>query len=241
MLPSNRSRSPYEDGTEPVTVQVGRDHVARLMGELGICGVVRGAKRRTTTPAASDQRPTDLVNRDFTAPAPIACGSPISPTWPPGPGSAMPRSSSTPTAAPSSAGGWRPPCGQSWRWTPWRWPSGPARTPNWTGWCITATAGCSPIPVHPLHRTPGRGSGHLGRLGRRQLRQRARRGGQRAGQGGADRPPWPLADRRAGRAGHPGMGQWWNQRRLHGALDHIPPAEHEAIYYREHQQSKEVA
>jgi putative transposase len=51
-------------------IRVGRDHIARLMGELGICGVVRGAKRRTTTPACSDQRPTDLVNRDFTAPAP---------------------------------------------------------------------------------------------------------------------------------------------------------------------------
>jgi len=25
---------------------------------------------------------------------------------------------------------------------------------------------------------------------------------------------------------------WWNRQRLHGALDHIPPAEHEAIYYR---------
>ncbi len=35
--------------------------------------------------------------------------------------------------------------------------------------------------------------------------------------------------------------EWWNQRRLHGALDHIPPAEHEAIYYREHPQSKGVA
>jgi Integrase core domain len=35
--------------------------------------------------------------------------------------------------------------------------------------------------------------------------------------------------------------QWWNQRRLHGALDHLPPAEHEALYNRQHQQSKEVA
>jgi putative transposase len=35
--------------------------------------------------------------------------------------------------------------------------------------------------------------------------------------------------------------QWWNQRRLHGALGHIPPAEHEAIYYREQEASKEVA
>lgn len=35
--------------------------------------------------------------------------------------------------------------------------------------------------------------------------------------------------------------EWWNQRRLHGALDHIPPAEHEVNYYRQLQQSKEVA
>jgi transposase InsO family protein len=35
--------------------------------------------------------------------------------------------------------------------------------------------------------------------------------------------------------------QWWNQRRLHGALDHLPPAEHEDLYYRQLEQSKEVA
>jgi len=34
---------------------------------------------------------------------------------------------------------------------------------------------------------------------------------------------------------------WWNNRRLHGAIGDIPPAEHEAIYYRQHPQSKEVA
>jgi putative transposase len=35
--------------------------------------------------------------------------------------------------------------------------------------------------------------------------------------------------------------QWWNERRLHGAIGDIPPAEHEAIYYRQHPESKEVA
>jgi putative transposase len=35
--------------------------------------------------------------------------------------------------------------------------------------------------------------------------------------------------------------QWWNQRRLHGAIGDIPPAEHEAIYYRQRQEPKEVA
>ncbi|MGH9072804.1 MAG: IS3 family transposase, partial [Acidimicrobiales bacterium] len=48
----------------------GRDRVARLMGELGIAGVVRGKKKRTTVPAEQSERPADLVKRDFTAPAP---------------------------------------------------------------------------------------------------------------------------------------------------------------------------
>src|SRR5512133_3481412 len=40
------------------------------MGELGIHGVVRGSKRRTTIPDQADQRPADLVKRDVNAPAP---------------------------------------------------------------------------------------------------------------------------------------------------------------------------
>jgi putative transposase len=51
-------------------IAVGRDRVARLMRQLGICGVVRGKPRRTTTPDQGEQRPADLVKRDFTAPAP---------------------------------------------------------------------------------------------------------------------------------------------------------------------------
>jgi putative transposase len=48
-------------------VVVGRDRVARLMGELGLRGVVRGTPRRTTTPPETADRPADLVERDFTA------------------------------------------------------------------------------------------------------------------------------------------------------------------------------
>jgi putative transposase len=51
-------------------IVIGRDRVARLMGELGICGVVRGKTKRTTTPAETAERPADLVERDFSAPAP---------------------------------------------------------------------------------------------------------------------------------------------------------------------------
>ncbi len=51
-------------------ITVGRDRVARLMRALGIRGVVRGAKRPTTIPADLAERPADLVDRQFTAPAP---------------------------------------------------------------------------------------------------------------------------------------------------------------------------
>lgn len=50
---------------------VGRDRVARLMRSLGLKGVVRGDhKRRTTVPQPADERPQDLVNRQFRAEAP---------------------------------------------------------------------------------------------------------------------------------------------------------------------------
>ncbi len=49
----------------------GRDQVARLMRCAGIQGAKRRGKPwRTTIPDPQAQRPCDLVNRDFTAPAP---------------------------------------------------------------------------------------------------------------------------------------------------------------------------
>lgn len=51
---------------------VARCTVERLMGELGICGASARRKRpRTTVPAGPGQeRPSDLLERDFSAPAP---------------------------------------------------------------------------------------------------------------------------------------------------------------------------
>ncbi len=51
-------------------VPVGRDRVAHLMADLGLAGVTRGTAKRTTIPAQIEQRPGDLVERQFTAPAP---------------------------------------------------------------------------------------------------------------------------------------------------------------------------
>ncbi|MFG2638816.1 hypothetical protein ACGFX8_34585 [Streptomyces sp. NPDC048362] len=44
--------------------------IERLMGELGIEGVIRGQRRRTTIPEPAVPRPPDLVNRRFTAQRP---------------------------------------------------------------------------------------------------------------------------------------------------------------------------
>jgi transposase InsO family protein len=50
--------------------RVARCTVERLMRELGLEGVRRGKKKRTTIPDEEAIRPADLVNRDFTAPGP---------------------------------------------------------------------------------------------------------------------------------------------------------------------------
>jgi putative transposase len=49
---------------------IGRDQVGRLMGQLGIQGVSRRRKVRTTIRDDDAPRPEDLVDRDFTADAP---------------------------------------------------------------------------------------------------------------------------------------------------------------------------
>jgi len=52
-------------------VEIGRDHVARLMRQEGLEGVRRGKKRRTTIPdEAALERARDLVQRDFAASRP---------------------------------------------------------------------------------------------------------------------------------------------------------------------------
>jgi putative transposase len=52
-------------------VEVGRDHVARLMRREGLEGVRRGKKKRTTIPdEAALERARDLLQRDFSAARP---------------------------------------------------------------------------------------------------------------------------------------------------------------------------
>ena len=51
-------------------VRVARCTVERLMREIGLRGLLRDKTPRTTRPAAETDRPRDLVKRDFTATAP---------------------------------------------------------------------------------------------------------------------------------------------------------------------------
>jgi putative transposase len=52
-------------------IKVARCTVERLMREMGIAGAVAGRKKpRTTVPGPGAGRPADLLERDFTAPAP---------------------------------------------------------------------------------------------------------------------------------------------------------------------------
>ena len=57
---------PAGPGQEPVA----RCTVERLMRTAGLRGVLRDKHPRTTRPAAETERPADLVDRDFTAPRP---------------------------------------------------------------------------------------------------------------------------------------------------------------------------
>ncbi|WP_433544517.1 IS3 family transposase (plasmid) [Streptomyces sp. CA-294286] len=52
-------------------VEVARCTVERLMAELGLEGVIRGRRRRTTVSEPSAPRPPDLVDRDFSASRPV--------------------------------------------------------------------------------------------------------------------------------------------------------------------------
>ncbi|MER7055971.1 MULTISPECIES: IS3 family transposase [unclassified Streptomyces] len=65
-------------------VDVARCTVERLMAELGLEGVMRGRRRRTTIPEPSAPRPPDLVDRVFPGP-PHPPGQPSQASRGPGP------------------------------------------------------------------------------------------------------------------------------------------------------------
>src|SRR4051794_22727456 len=176
------------------------------MRELGLAGVVRGKVKRTTVPADVAARPGDLVDRDFTAPAPnrlwVADLTYVA-TW-----SGFVYVAFVMDVFSRRIVGWR--CSTSLRadlaldaleqglWTRAR-DEGRDR----------AGAPLRPrraVPGHPLHRTPRRRRRPpLGGQQGRQLRQRRRRVPHRPLQDRAHPPPRSLEGPRRRRTGHAGV------------------------------------
>jgi putative transposase len=221
-------------------IQVGRDRVARLMRELGIRGVVRGKQRRTTTPADTADRPADLVNRQFSAPAPnrlwvadltyvLTCAG-------------FCYTAFIIDAYSRAIVGWRV--------------ATTLRTSLALDALEMAIWGRQDAGLQDLIHHSDRGGQYLSV----RYTQRLADQGAVASVGSrgdsydnalaeavnglykaeliGPRGPWRTAAQVE--LATLDWVQWWNTRRLHGALDHIPPAEHEALYYRQLQQSKEV-
>jgi putative transposase len=221
-------------------IGVGRDQVARLMRALGIRGVVRGGKRPTTIPDQTDQRP-DLVKRDFTAREPnrlwVADLTYVA-TW-----AGFCYTAFIIDAYSRAIVGWRVATTlraelalDALEMAIW------ARQHAGLDELVHhSDRGVQYLSVRYTQRLADQGA--VASVGSRgdsfdNALAEAVNGLYKAELIGP-RGPWRTATQVE--LATLAWVQWWNQRRLHGALDHIPPAEHEARYYREHEQSKEVA
>jgi len=222
-------------------IAVGRDRVARLMGALGICGVVRGRPRRTTIPTEMADRPADLVERNFTAPAPnrlwVADLTYVA-TW-----AGFCYVAFIIDAFSRMIVGWRVATTlraelalDALEMAIWA-----RQDAGLDALVHHSDRGVQYLSVRYTQRLADQGAvtsvGSRGDSFDNALAE-AVNGLYKAELIGP-RGPWRTAEQ-VELATLAWVG-WWNQRRLHGALEHIPPAEHKARHYREHEQSKEVA
>jgi putative transposase len=221
-------------------VAVGRDRVARLMGELGICGVVRGKPRRTTIPAETADRPADLVERNFTAPAPnrlwVADLTYVA-TW-----AGFAYVAFIIDAFSRMIVGWRVATTlraslalDALEMAVW------ARQGGLDGLVHHSDRGVQYLAIRYTERLAEEGA--VASVGSRgdsydNALAEAVNGLYKAELIGR-RGPWRGAEQVE--LATLAWVQWWNERRLHSAIGDIPPAEYEAIYYRQHPESKEVA
>jgi len=213
-------------------VEVGRDRTARLMAELGLAGITRSARKRTTVPAATASRPEDLVERNFSAPAPnrlwVADLTYVS-TW-----SGFCYVAFVVDAFSRRIVGWR-----------------------------VSTSLRAELALDALEMAIWARQGDTERLvhhSDRGVQYLAIRYGERLEEAGVAasvgsrgdsydnalaetvnglykaelirrQGPWRTADQVE--LATAAWVEWWNQRRLHSACGHMPPAEYEATYYRE--------
>ncbi len=221
-------------------IAVGRDRVARLMGELGIAGVVRGSKRRTTTPAPTADRPADLVERDFSAPAPnrlwVADLTYVA-TW-----AGFAYVALVIDAFSRMIVGWRVATSlraslalDALEMAVW------ARQGGLDGLVHHSDRGVQYLSIRYTQRLAEEGAvasvGSRGDSYDNALAEAVN--GLYKAELIRRQGPWRGAEQVE--LATLEWVTWWNQRRLHGAIGDIPPAEYEAIHYRQQQESKEVA
>jgi putative transposase len=222
-------------------IAVGRDRVARLMDELGIAGVVRGSRRRTTTPAADHDRPADLVERDFSAPAPnrlwVADLTYVA-TW-----AGFVYVAFIIDAFSRMIVGWRVATSlraelalDALEMAVWA-----RQDAGLDGLVHHSDRGVQYLSIRYTQRLAAEGA--VASVGSRgdsfdNALAEAVNGLYKAELIGRQ-GPWRGAEQVE--LATLSWVQWWNQRRLHGAIGDIPPAEHEATYYRQYATPKEVA
>jgi putative transposase len=222
------------------SIAVGRDRVARLMGELGLAGVRRGKTTRTTTPAQPADRPADLVERNFTAPSPnrlwVADLTYVA-TW-----AGFAYVAFIIDAFSRMIVGWRVATTlraelalDALEMAVW------ARQSDLDGLVHHSDRGVQYLSIRYTERLAAEGAvasvGSRGDSFDNALAEtvnglyKAELIGRRGPWRGVEQVELATLE----------WVQWWNQRRLHGAVGDIPPAEYEANYYRQHQEPKEVA
>jgi putative transposase len=221
-------------------IVVGRDRVARLMGALGICGVVRGKLKRTTTPAETAERPADLVERDFSAPAPnrlwVADLTYVA-TW-----AGFAYVAFIIDAYSRMIVGWRVSTSlraslalDALEMAVW------ARHCGLEGLVHHSDRGVQYLAIRYSQRLAEEGVvasvGSRGDSFDNALAEAVN--GLYKAELISRQGPWRTAEQVE--LATLAWVQWWNQRRLHGAIGDIPPAEYEAIYYRQDATPKEVA
>ena len=178
--------------------------VERLMRDLGLQGVSRGRRQRTTIPAAEDNRPKDLVDRQFTPQRLTGCGWRTSPMRLPVRDSPTPRSRVD--AFSRFIVGWRVSSTlaaglalDALEQAIW------ARQPG-RGLVHHSDRGSQYLSIRYTNRLAEAGMRTPRRIGRRLLRQRPRRIRHRSLQNRTHPPPRAMAQPRPDRVRHPRMG-----------------------------------
>lgn len=214
------------------SVEVGRDRTARLMSELGLAGITRCARKRTTVPATTASRPDDLVGRNFSAPAPnrlwVADLTYVS-TW-----AGFCYVAFVVDAFSRRIVGWRVSTSlraelalDALEMAIW------ARQGDTERLVHHSDRGVQYLAIRYSERLEEAGvAASVGSRGDSYDNALAETvNGLYKAELIRRQGPWRTADQVE--LATAAWVEWWNQRRLHSACGHVPPAEYEAMYYRE--------